>query len=58
MLKFREGVFVCLNDKLLKKKFSFSVVNDDFCDCEDGTDEPGTRSAHLFVLSILLMLFC
>lgn len=38
------GVFVCLNDKLLKKKFSFSVVNDDFCDCEDGTDEPGTSA--------------
>ncbi|GMP92191.1 hypothetical protein CsSME_00042518 [Camellia sinensis var. sinensis] len=26
------------------KKFSKSQLNDDFCDCLDGTDEPGTSA--------------
>ena len=33
------GVFVCGEKTLL-----FSYVNDDFCDCPDGSDEPGTSA--------------
>ena len=31
--------FTCLDGSLT---VPFSSVNDDFCDCADGTDEPGT----------------
>lgn len=32
-------LFACLNDGEL---IAFNKLNDDYCDCEDGTDEPGT----------------
>jgi protein kinase C substrate 80K-H len=31
--------FTCLDGSQL---LSFSSVNDDYCDCADGSDEPGT----------------
>lgn len=31
--------FSCFNDS--SKLYDFSIVNDDYCDCEDGSDEPG-----------------
>ncbi|XP_003742901.1 glucosidase 2 subunit beta [Galendromus occidentalis] len=33
--------FVCLDGS---KKMPFSRVNDDYCDCRDGSDEPGTSA--------------
>ncbi|XP_077981251.1 glucosidase 2 subunit beta-like isoform X2 [Glandiceps talaboti] len=33
--------FTCLDGSL---KIPFSLVNDDYCDCKDGTDEPGTSA--------------
>ena len=27
-----------------KEKISFKLVNDDYCDCNDGSDEPGTSA--------------
>lgn len=28
------------------KSFDISIINDGFCDCQDGTDEPGTSACH------------
>eukprot|EP00434_Breviolum_minutum_P027482 symbB.v1.2.024299.t1/scaffold2289.1/size83295/7 len=37
-----EGRFRCFDDS--KSFESLAVVNDDYCDCEDGSDEPGTAA--------------
>lgn len=34
------GTFKCFNSS---KTIAFDRVNDDFCDCEDGSDEPGVK---------------
>jgi hypothetical protein len=41
--KFQQESFVCDSGK---KKLSINSVNDDFCDCEDQTDEPGTNACN------------
>ncbi|GFR78919.1 glucosidase 2 subunit beta-like [Elysia marginata] len=37
-----DGQFACLSDK--KTRIPPQRVNDDFCDCHDGSDEPGTSA--------------
>lgn len=37
----KSGFFHCLNST---QKIPYSSLNDDFCDCDDGTDEPGTAA--------------
>jgi len=41
---YRGGVIKCRDGS---GKFSRDQLNDDFCDCPDGTDEPGTASPFL-----------
>eukprot|EP00931_Biecheleriopsis_adriatica_P001961 TRINITY_DN102535_c0_g1_i1.p1 TRINITY_DN102535_c0_g1~~TRINITY_DN102535_c0_g1_i1.p1 ORF type:complete len:397 (+),score=92.38 TRINITY_DN102535_c0_g1_i1:101-1291(+) len=36
------GSFTCFDNS--RSFHDFSVVNDDYCDCEDGSDEPGTSA--------------
>ena len=38
-----EGRFTCADGS---KAVDRSAVNDDFCDCPDGSDEPGTSACH------------
>jgi hypothetical protein len=38
---YRGGVIKCRDGS---GKFTRDQLNDDFCDCPDGTDEPGTAS--------------
>ena len=42
---FRGGVIKCRDGS---GKFTRDQLNDDFCDCPDGTDEPGTASFFFF----------
>jgi protein kinase C substrate 80K-H len=36
---FQDGTFIC---KASQKIIPSNLVNDDYCDCSDGSDEPGT----------------
>lgn len=36
-----DGMFTCLASK---EKISYDMVNDDYCDCKDGSDEPSTSA--------------
>eukprot|EP00798_Chlamydomonas_sp_ICE-L_P001676 gene1676-33070_t len=38
-----DGKFTCLETS---KEIPFSRVNDDYCDCLNGSDEPGTSACH------------
>ncbi|EPY23905.1 protein kinase C substrate 80K-H [Strigomonas culicis] len=40
----KKGEFTCFNNE---KVIPFSHVNDDICDCSDGSDEPGTGACTL-----------
>lgn len=42
---YRGGVIKCRDGS---GKFTRDQLNDDFCDCPDGTDEPGTASFFFF----------
>lgn len=37
----RNGMFTCLDGN---EKFTYDFLNDDFCDCKDKSDEPGTSA--------------
>ncbi|GIL45932.1 hypothetical protein Vafri_3043 [Volvox africanus] len=38
------GTFTCISG--IPKTIPFARVNDDYCDCPDGSDEPGTSACH------------
>ncbi|KAF5301599.1 hypothetical protein FQR65_LT08904 [Abscondita terminalis] len=37
----REGYFTCI---ISMEKIDFNLINDNYCDCLDGSDEPGTNA--------------
>lgn len=38
-----DGTFACLDGSAV---VPFAAVNDDYCDCPDGSDEPGTSACE------------
>ena len=40
---YKTGIIWCRDGS---KSFSSKYLNDDFCDCGDGTDEPGKNSSY------------
>ena len=41
--------FTCLDGS---STITFNKVNDDYCDCADGTDEPGMTAKHSMALMV------
>ena len=46
--------FRCLDSN---QRFPMSYVNDDYCDCDDGSDEPGTSACSNGRFEILSVFF-
>lgn len=45
------GTWQCLDGS---KEIPWASVNDDFCDCPDGSDEPGLTSNIFYVMDSLI----